>query len=126
MSNELSPPSHCKGTAIIDFCNKTNVGFALGNVIKYVLRHHEKGGVDDLKKALFYLDFVHFQHVKPHYLKEFRELMTSYDATEFQEEILSRLITIDILTDPDPMNLVREAKAIMKQEIERIECQLQS
>ena len=31
-------------------------GFCAGNVIKYVLRHKKKGGVDDLRKAARYLD----------------------------------------------------------------------
>lgn len=31
-------------------------GFLLGNVIKYAARHHEKGGVEDLRKARHYLD----------------------------------------------------------------------
>lgn len=31
-------------------------GFFLGNVIKYVLRYQQKGGIEDLEKAKFYLD----------------------------------------------------------------------
>ena len=30
--------------------------FSLGNFVKYCLRHREKGGVDDLRKARWYLD----------------------------------------------------------------------
>ena len=30
-------------------------GFLMGNVLKYVLRHEYKGGLQDLKKANFYL-----------------------------------------------------------------------
>ena len=33
------------------------LGFCLGNVIKYVLRHPHKGGVDDLHKAVWYLAY---------------------------------------------------------------------
>lgn len=32
-----------------------HMSFNLGNVIKYVWRHEHKGGIEDLKKALFYL-----------------------------------------------------------------------
>lgn len=32
------------------------LGFCLGNVIKYVLRHVQKAGLEDLKKARWYLD----------------------------------------------------------------------
>lgn len=33
-----------------------DASFCLGNVIKYVLRHKDKAGVEDLKKARWYLD----------------------------------------------------------------------
>ena len=32
------------------------LGFAAGNVVKYVIRYEEKGGVVDLEKARWYLD----------------------------------------------------------------------
>ena len=32
------------------------VGFAAGNVIEYVIRYEEKGGVVDLEKTRWYLD----------------------------------------------------------------------
>jgi hypothetical protein len=32
------------------------LNFRLGNVIKYVARHKHKNGLEDLKKALYYLD----------------------------------------------------------------------
>ena len=42
----------------IEFILKNNIGFAEGNVIKYVSRWREKGGVEDLKKARHYLDML--------------------------------------------------------------------
>ena len=33
-------------------------GFALGNVIKYVSRNEHKNGIEDLKKAKWYLDKI--------------------------------------------------------------------
>ena len=32
--------------------------FCVGNVLKYVLRHHKKGGDDDLRKAKQYLEWI--------------------------------------------------------------------
>ena len=37
---------------------KNNIGYVEGCVIKYVSRWHDKGGVDDLKKARHYLDLL--------------------------------------------------------------------
>lgn len=32
--------------------------YCVGNVIKYVLRHHKKNGTEDLKKAKQYLEWI--------------------------------------------------------------------
>ena len=34
------------------------IPFCLGNVIKYVARHSERNGLEDLKKAKWYLDWA--------------------------------------------------------------------
>lgn len=41
----------------IKIINYYDLNFSLGNVIKYVLRHKDKGGLEDLKKAKQYLEF---------------------------------------------------------------------
>ena len=33
-------------------------GFCVGNIIKYVARHKTKGGVEDLKKAKWYIEYL--------------------------------------------------------------------
>jgi hypothetical protein len=38
-----------------DFIHKNNIGFLAGNVIKYVARYEQKGGLLDLEKAEHYL-----------------------------------------------------------------------
>lgn len=54
-------PQHYRGLQPepIDVIEAWGLGFALGNVVKYVARAGRKGGVsyvDDLRKARFYLD----------------------------------------------------------------------
>ena len=39
-----------------DFIAANRLGFFEGNIVKYVCRHREKGGIDDLRKARHYLD----------------------------------------------------------------------
>ena len=39
-----------------DFIVANNLGFLDGNVVKYVTRFRNKGGIEDLKKARHYLD----------------------------------------------------------------------
>jgi hypothetical protein len=39
-----------------DAIHDWGLGFFDGNVVKYVARHQQKGGIEDLKKARHYLD----------------------------------------------------------------------
>ena len=41
-----------------EFIHKNNLGFAEGNVVKYICRWRDKGGVDDLKKAISYIELI--------------------------------------------------------------------
>jgi len=45
-----------KGIQPWDAIHAWGLGFFSGNVVKYVARHREKNGVEDLKKARHYLD----------------------------------------------------------------------
>lgn len=40
----------------IDVIERWGLGFHLGNAVKYIARHDAKGGLDDLRKARWYLD----------------------------------------------------------------------
>ena len=42
----------------IDFITANNLGFCEGNVIKYISRWKAKNGIEDLKKARWYIDFL--------------------------------------------------------------------
>jgi hypothetical protein len=50
--------NHYKGQAIQpwDFIISNGLGYLEGNIVKYVVRHPKKGGLEDLKKARHYLD----------------------------------------------------------------------
>lgn len=39
----------------IDFIEDQDLGFHEANIIKYIARYKKKGGVEDLRKAAFYL-----------------------------------------------------------------------
>ena len=44
-----------KGIQPIEYIHANNLGFCEGNVVKYVTRWKDKGGEDDLRKAIHYL-----------------------------------------------------------------------
>ena len=41
-----------------DFINRNKLLFAEGNAIKYICRHSQKGGIQDIDKAIHYLEMV--------------------------------------------------------------------
>lgn len=48
-----------------EFIHANNVPFIEGNVIKYVMRHRQKNGIEDLKKARHYIDLlIEFEYGK--------------------------------------------------------------
>ena len=55
------------------FCYENNIGIIESNVIKYVCRHKTKGGYEDIKKAIHYLEMLlelDYHGVDPNAFKE--------------------------------------------------------
>lgn len=52
--------SHYKSLKIqpIEFVHANQIPFIEGNVIKYIIRHREKNGAEDIKKAIHYLKML--------------------------------------------------------------------
>lgn len=52
--------SHYKDMAIQpgDFIRQNGLGWYEGNAIKYICRHNKKGGIEDIKKAIHYLELI--------------------------------------------------------------------
>ena len=70
LSTDKTKPSYYgTGFDVIDFCQKNNLDFMQGNVIKYVTRYKEKNGIEDLQKAKEYIDrliAVSYTHLRAH------------------------------------------------------------
>ena len=51
---------HYQSKAIqpIDYIIENELDYCEGNVVKYVTRHKEKNGAEDIKKAIHYLRFI--------------------------------------------------------------------
>ncbi|KPH76114.1 hypothetical protein AFL42_07265 [Oceanobacillus caeni] len=65
MDDNVNNPSHYQGkTEVIEIIEQLTEGmegkkaYCLGNVVKYIFRHEKKGGIEDLKKASWYLNRV--------------------------------------------------------------------
>lgn len=68
--NDPVKPHHYTRFVIdpIEYCNKNNLGFCAGNVVKYVSRYDAKGGIEDLDKAEEYL-----RRMRKHYAEKLGE-----------------------------------------------------
>ena len=56
MTDQINPSHYKQGNIeTYDFISPKKLSYALGNVIKYIVRHKFKGGVVDLEKAKWYL-----------------------------------------------------------------------
>ena len=58
-SDSINHPDHYQGNSIevIDIIEDFDVGFHLGNALKYILRAGKKGDrEEDLKKAIWYIE----------------------------------------------------------------------
>jgi hypothetical protein len=42
----------------IEYILANNIGFCEGNAIKYITRHQDKNGAEDIKKAIHFLEFI--------------------------------------------------------------------
>lgn len=42
----------------VEFCQKNKIPYCEANVIKYVTRHNSKNGIEDLNKAIHYLELL--------------------------------------------------------------------
>jgi len=64
MAKDKISPQHYSKYKIepIDFIQANDLGFCEGNVIKYVLRHKDKDGLQDLLKAKRYIEFLINKH----------------------------------------------------------------
>lgn len=58
MSANNTGPGHYKDKPlqVWDYVIANNLGYLEGNVIKYISRWRQKGGVDDLRKAKHYIE----------------------------------------------------------------------
>jgi len=53
--DNINPDYYRKGIETTDYIQSHSMDYLEGNIIKYITRHKSKGGVDDLKKAEWYL-----------------------------------------------------------------------
>ena len=61
-----TPKHYAMKVQPVDFIVANDIPFREANIIKYVCRHRDKGGIDDLLKAQHYLDMLIEQYASEH------------------------------------------------------------
>ena len=56
MSDKINPAYYRKKIEVSDFIDEYDLNYFEGNIIKYVVRHKDKNGLEDLQKAKWYLE----------------------------------------------------------------------
>lgn len=56
----------------IEYILENRLGYCEGNVVKYITRWRDKNGVDDLRKAKHYIDFLIEQELEPGDVREWK------------------------------------------------------
>ena len=55
MADNINPTYYRKGIETTDYIVSHSMNYLEGNIIKYVTRYKDKGGLEDLRKAEWYL-----------------------------------------------------------------------
>ena len=56
MKDNINPKHYKQGKIeVIDFILDQQINYLEGNIVKYISRYKHKNGIEDLKKALWYL-----------------------------------------------------------------------
>ena len=65
LMDKISPDYYQKGNIeVTDFIIDQSMSFLEGNVVKYIARYKEKSGIEDLRKARWYLEKLIEEQVK--------------------------------------------------------------
>ena len=88
----------------IEFIERNNLGFCVGNIIKYICRYKDKNGVEDLKKARHYIDI----------LIDFESEYTNIDEDNESQSPLVPQASIENTDEsgPEEVNLKEEPSSI--------------
>lgn len=57
-TNTINPQHYDKKITPVDYIHANNLNFDEGNIVKYITRHRDKNGEDDVAKCIVYAFFV--------------------------------------------------------------------
>lgn len=101
------------GNTIQPFSILNKYTFGAGNVIKYLIRYKEKGGKEDLEKAITYIDLI-IENAALSIVDDYDLALNSLKQRLIEENpLLSHLLKEDLTAD-DLINLRKEVLKLIK------------
>ena len=84
MKDNINPTYYRKGIETTDYIVSHSMNYLEGNIIKYVTRYKDKGGIEDLKKAEWYLARLIQEAEKPDFeLSTLEEVIAEEEISKF-------------------------------------------
>ena len=84
MNDNINPTYYRKGIETTDYIVSHSMNYLEGNIIKYVTRYKDKGGLEDLKKAEWYLARLIQEAEKPDFeLSTLEEVIAEEEISKF-------------------------------------------
>ena len=77
MSDKINPTYYRKGIETTDYIVSHSMNYLEGNIIKYVTRYKDKGGLEDIEKAEWYL-----ARLKKDYLDDIKDQIQQENKNE--------------------------------------------
>lgn len=92
--------SHYKNMCIqpIEFIERNDLGFCVGNIIKYVCRYKDKNGIEDLKKARHYIDILIDFECEAMQMRENKQ--NKVESAEESSQVEDKVKTVADIIDP--------------------------
>ena len=112
MSDNINPTYYRKGIETTDYIVSHDMNYVEGNIIKYVTRYKYKGGLEDLKKAEWYLARLIQEAEKPDFeLSTLEEVIAEEEISKFIND--TKIQYTSFITDKEKM---RDFEILTKEE----------
>ena len=99
-------PDHYGGSEIdvIDFCQANNLDFMQGNVIKYITRYRKKNGLEDIRKAVEYInriladEYPEYEAIVRRNNDNDKEMQLLKSKMQFYKTLINELDSLNFIT----------------------------
>lgn len=92
------------GIDVISFCQANNLDFMQGNVIKYITRYRKKNGLEDIRKAVEYInriladEYPEYEAIVRRNNDNDKEMQLLKSKMQFYKTLINELDSLNFIT----------------------------